>query len=217
MKKAIFILSVFSLIASGCKSQSKDKTEGNKSSIFYQTLSCNHTELSNQFDIELDFKRYIIDDYSDSCLIKLLIKDKLTGENFDSILLNLEYLLGRDYENCDSVVSYSTGLNANREILDNYAGDIVIADLNFDGKDDIAFICGNYIDAGSRYAFFIQSDDRKFIKDDFLTDEMEYFPAKIDPLHKQLTTYGWRAKYTYQLDLLTNKWKQVSMKLYEED
>ena len=84
--------------------------------------------------------------------------------------------------------------------------------MNFDGKDDIALISDMGASNGPYYTFFIQNDSNKFIKDDFLTDEVMLFPHKIDTLHKQISTAWCTGSgcgfHTYQFDLPANKWRK---------
>ena len=157
--------------------------------------------------------------YAGSAMIRLRVNDKLTGKLLDRIVLIPAIWTNWYYDefDCNDATSYSTGFNADRTIYNNYFGTVVIADLNFDGKDDIALVNGSAATSGPFYTFYIQNDDGKFKKDYFLSDEMMYFPNEIDSLHRQLTTYAHSSsvemcKRVYQLDSITNKWKCINRK-----
>jgi antitoxin component YwqK of YwqJK toxin-antitoxin module len=202
-----------------------EKYENGK--LVQKTLQRKYAGLSKQFNIELTVERYIDtacrnDYYSDSLIVRLQIKDKLTGKLLDRITVTpkppFSYFY-YDEDDCSDVTSYSTGFNTDRKIYDNYFGCVVVADLNFDGRDDIALVYDSAVDAGPYCVFFIQNDNCKFIKDYFLTDEMEYFPHEIDRLRRQLTTYApvnavSGCKCVYRLDSITNKWNCINKKYY---
>ena len=199
-------------------------TENKKKYTRFDKWNCKRTELSNQFDVEMNYVHYADTvNYEDSAIIRLRIIDKQTGVLLDRITAypyrwcNYYYTEGF---NChDDATSFSTGFNADREITDNYFGVIVIADLNFDGKDDIALVSDSAIDSGPFYVFFIQNDNGKFVKSKFLTEKMQYFPNKIDYSRQQLTTYlhitAFSRTCVYKFDTITNKWKQISHELFE--
>lgn len=171
-----------------------------------------HTDLSRQFDIGMAFKLYvdtISSFYTGSAFVRLQIKDKLTDEVIDRIFLRPVYLYSY-YEDKNAVMSYTTGFNADWEVADNFFGYLVVADLNFDGKDDISVICEGGGNGGPLYAFYIQTDDRKFVMNNYLTTNMQYFPTEIDSLRRQLTTYAHASAYSlykciYQQDSITDK------------
>jgi hypothetical protein len=83
--------------------------------------------------------------------------------------------------------SYTTGARENAEVVDYDYGDIVVADLNFDGREDIAVKTDSGGDAGPWYTFFVQGSDGHFHKDRYLTDSVSSFPASISTSHRTLT------------------------------
>jgi hypothetical protein len=235
MRKILFLLSALAFVAGACKQTTKQPTDIPISlntidtpHLERTTSNCKHTELSAKFDIELDIEHYlysIADEYlSDSVIVKLQINNKLTQKLLDSIVFNPNssgcfFYTASEY-GCNDVTSYSTGFNADREIFDNYFGTVVVADLNFDGKDDIAMVLDSGASSGPRYIFFIQNDEGKFIEDKFLTEEMSYFPDEIDRPHRKLTTYVHLnavsySKSVYQLDLDAKAWKQISYEVLQ--
>ena len=181
--------------------------------------TCELTTLSNQFDISVYLKRF--DDNRqvyDSCILKLVITDKKTRIKIDSTEYTSLFLFEDTYENCDSVTSFSTNYKNNREVVDNYFGDIVVADFNFDNKDDIAFITEIGGNGGPLYSYYLQTQDKKFSVDRYLTDSVIYFPQLIDNKKKRLTTRVHAGAcclgvHIYQLNKSTSMWKQISHKI----
>lgn len=188
--------------------------------ILTDSIFCDHNELSRQFDITVNFKRYTDTiEKQDSSFLTLYIKDKNSKSVIDSVnIISLSYYSFM-FTSCDSVTSYSTKFKADREIVDNYFGDIVVADLNFDGKDDIAVINDGGGNSGPLYGFYTQTSNKRFVIDRFLTDSVAYFPDRIQKSKRRLITWG-RAgaccagEHIYQLDKTTNQWKHISYKVY---
>lgn len=182
-----------------------------------ESRACELTALSNQFDIFLDIKRVNDErEVYDSCIVKLIISDKKNKVKLDSIEYTSLYLFKSTYSNCDSVTSFSTKYHGKREVLDNNFGDIVVADFNFDDKDDIAFITEIGGNGGPIYSYHIQTADNKFIADSYLTDSVIYFPQNIDRKKKQLTTLVHAGACCMSVNVYqVNKsgvWKQISNK-----
>lgn len=182
------------------------------------TLTCDQTKLSNQFDLSINLRRYTdtVENH-DSCSVTVFIREKNSGRNLDSFFITPLLYFGDIFLNCESMTSYSTKYNSSREIVDNYFGDIVVADLNFDNKDDIAIINDNMGNGGPLYSYFIQTTNNKFTLDKFLTDSVTYFPKKIDKAKRRLITYVRAGAYSvgehvYHLDKTNNEWKQTSHK-----
>jgi hypothetical protein len=61
--------------------------------------------------------------------------------------------------------------------------------LNFDGKEDIAIKREEGGNGGPIYNFYIQSKNKQFILDKYLSNEMLYFPDYIDGKEKTLHVY----------------------------
>ncbi|WDF78933.1 hypothetical protein PQ469_02800 [Mucilaginibacter sp. KACC 22773] len=84
--------------------------------------------------------------------------------------------------------SYVTGYNKSLEVIDYDFGDLVIADLNFDGKEDLAIKYDSGGNGGPIYNFYLQDNKGYFHKDNYLTDRVGSFPREIDIKHKTITT-----------------------------
>ena len=94
---------------------------------------------------------------------------------------------------------------------------MIIADLNFDSKEDIAVIndCAN---SGMLYNYYIQDNFRKFKLDSFLTDSMIYFPSEINKNNKTLLTrltagVCGLGEHKFRLNQETHKWSEISHKI----
>ena len=150
---------------------------------------------------------------------KIIIYDKKMNV-VDSIHQPVHVLFSESiFEGTDFYRSYITGINQNKEVVDNYHGDFIVADFNFDSKNDFAIINDIGGNGGPFYSYYIQQNDNKFVLDTFLTDSMVYFPTKIDIKNRQLTTYihagvCWMGAHIYKLDK-TNKWKEISNRIID--
>ncbi len=184
-----------------------------------ESNNCEQTKLSKQFDIAIDFKRYVDTIETDQiCLLKVVIKDKLSKSMIDSFSIKSSNIYSFMFLSCDSMTSYTTEFKTDREIVDNYFGDIVVADLNFDGLDDIAVVNDGGCSGGPLYSYYIQSTEKKFIKDRFLTDSVEFFPSKINSNGKTLTTYVHAGVcglgvHIYKFDKKKNIWTEKSHRI----
>jgi hypothetical protein len=113
------------------------------------------------------------------------------------------------FSDCSAVRSYVTGKNANAEADDNDWGDFIVADYNFDGREDFA-VKKDSFNLGATYEFFMQAKTGRFVKDSFLSGE--HFPYKIDAKNKTLTTStnATTAGYTettYEYNPKTHRWR----------
>ena len=170
-----YFLIMLTVLFCGCSSGTKQRDAGTVDKTItvravkhnfnvLSTTKCEQTNLSNQFDISIDFKRYSdTAELHDSCAVKILIRYKQTNAYFDSIFLTSLFYYGDTFANCDSsATSFTTGFNSNRQIADNYFGDVVVADFNFDNQDDIAIINDYGGNGGPLYSYFIQRNDKRF-------------------------------------------------------
>ena len=148
---------------------------------------CAYDQLSHQFSIAVNptFDPEMPDRLTH---FTLAITHK-TRNAFIQVITQKQMLITNgEYKNCKHVRSYQTGYKTKKEVLDNNFGDIVVADFNFDGMDDFAFINNSGGNAGPLYQFYIQQDNGYFNKSEFLTDSMQFFPTVIDPEQQQLIT-----------------------------
>jgi hypothetical protein len=151
-----------------------------------------------------------------------LVKDKITKQKIQTVLITSNYLLGESsFVNCNNVRSYTTGLNQNAEVVDNDFGDIIVADFNFDKKEDFAVKREEGGNGGPLYNYYIQTSPTSFKLDKFLSEKMIWFPTTFDKSKKTLTTLvpgGAVSVYetTYKFDTLTNIWKEISQRIIKD-
>jgi hypothetical protein len=186
-------------------------------------ITCEQRALSKQFDIILNatHDRSLVEG-TDSCMAKLVMREKNTQHKLDSFSLVSYYCAPCVFEDCSKVRSYTTGYKADEDVIDGYYGDIVVADLNFDGRDDIAVIndCGG--NGGPLYSYYLQNKRKQFVLDKFLTNEMIFFPYEIDIKRKRLTTMVHAgaccvSETVYQYTQATGKWKKISERILGAD
>ena len=149
---------------------------------------CIYSDLSNNYIFRTKFKRIAIAD-QDSCIVQLDIIKRTTNEKIDSIVGKLGYLYSNAFQNCQNARSYITGTNATQEAQDNNYGDLVIADFNFDSKEDVALINDSGGNGGPLYSFYLQTNNDRFKRNNFLSDTMKIFPSKMLSNTKTLITY----------------------------
>lgn len=195
MKKTAIIILVFLLSCSAkkeqvgssyCDSLAQRKPNYN----LLKKTNCIQPKLSNQFDISVDCKKNIdTNSFEQLNSLRILITDKKKSSIIDSINIKSNHYYDFMFSSCESQRSYTTGYNFEKEVIDNYFGDIVVADFNFDNLDDLAVVIDEGGNGGPIYNFYIQLKNRKFTKNIFLTDTMRTFPSIIDKKTKSLTTY----------------------------
>jgi len=111
--------------------------------------------------------------------------------------------------------SYLTGVNRDKQVADNYAGDFIVADFNFDNKNDFAIINDMGGNGGTFYSYYLQQDKDKYVEDRFLTDSVTYFPA-INKANRTLTTlvHAWSCGNSEDIYTLQGaKWKHTGHRL----
>jgi hypothetical protein len=181
---------------------------------------CTHTGLSSALTFTTNVERIKLDTvYRDSCIIRISIANKRSGKTVQVVQYGSTFLYQDVFKKCERVRSYSTGFYSKAEVLDNNYGDLVVADFNFDSKDDFAVIRESGVTQGPQYSFYIQSAGGLFNYDKYLSETMVYFP-EINHKKRTLTTYTLAGaigvfERIYKQDKL-NKWKLVSKKLITE-
>lgn len=228
MRQILFILTI---LLFGCSTNEELKNEKTTSEIsqeinehkegyiITENHSCEQVNLSTQFDLAIDFKRYSgTDERQDSSYLTVYIKDKETQSTLDSFSISSFFYPSGMFSNCDDMTSFTTGFHADREIIDNYHGEIVVADLNFDGLDDIAVIHDVGGNGGPLYSYYMQTTNKKFILDNFLTDSVRFFPAEINSQTRTLTTYVHAgvcglSEHVYEYDKKSNIWAEKINKI----
>ncbi len=145
-------------------------------------LLCDHYDLSRQFDFRIEYKQHVSAKSQDEFwTMDIVISDKTGGRNIvDSVHHRLDFIHWSGFPDCNNCLSYITGKNKERIVTDNDYGELVIADFNFDGREDFAVyndIGGN---GGPMYTYYMQNENEEFRSDAFLSDTMKYFPDEMD-------------------------------------
>ncbi len=179
---------------------------------FKEQYKCEQNALSKQFNLAIETNRFHDSKYDvDSTEIILYIKDKKTSNILSKINYSSTFLLHIDeFLNCDSMVSFTTKFNSKKEINDNYVGDLVVDDLNFDGLDDIIVVKEGGGSSGPIYNFYIQTKGKKFVLDKYLTETVIYFPF-TDKKTKTITSFSlggvcYISERTFKYNMNTKKW-----------
>jgi len=186
--------------------------------FFAQT--CLHKSLSKEFNFKIILTKIKIPNEAiDSNSVKIIIINKKTTQK-QEINYGANFLFGKTFEVCETVRSYSTGINKNTEIVDNEFGDLIIVDFNFDNREDFAIKNDSGGNGGPTYNFYIQNEKGKFIFDKYLTEKMEFFPTKFNPKNKELVTYVHANAYqlnekTFEFNSKNKNWKVKKQRFVE--
>lgn len=172
-----------------------------------------YTELSYIYDFSVTFKRYPNPRYLDSCVIQVKIISKANNKIIDSLSVSSIFFYDSVFLTRDDVRSFITGYNEKNEVLDNNYGNLIIADLNFDSKEDIVVVNDCVEGGGPYYNYYIQNTNGKFVLDKYLTKRMIFFPSIIDVPKRTLITYVHAGvcclgEHTYILDEI-GSWDEI--------
>jgi hypothetical protein len=186
-------------------------------SIFASAQNCVQKNLSNNFDFSTKVVHGKKDGTVDTTTVFVTVTDKKTNKVLQTIRYGTNWLFKSDFSECNNIRSYITNQNLKKDAEEDI-GDMIVADLNFDGKDDIALKYDSWGNSGPLYYYYIQDSSGKFIRNDFLSEEMGLFPSKIDMKNKLLVTYGHAgveqlAEHIYALNTRSNKWYQKSYRV----
>lgn len=180
--------------------------------------TCNFTNLSIQYNYQLARDESNKINETPVSTIYLTITDKL-NQKAKQVLSFMQSNDVLPSYTC-SARSYLTDFNIQQPVIDGYYGDVVIADLNFDGRDDVAIASEFTNGYGQLYKFYFQDEHGQFTENtNFITPQVESFaypfPAKINPKNKTLTFVSRNGALhvfsaTYQLNEKTGKWKRMN-------
>ncbi len=185
---------------------------------FKVDAQCMHRDLSKRFDYKITKTRKTdANGYGWDAKITIDIYNKSDGKLFQTISYKPENTFESTFKDCNNERSYITGKNEKAEIADNDYGDIVIADLNFDGKEDIAVKYNLPADIGPEYWYFVQTD-KGFKKDEYLSENMPFFPELIKPERHLLVSYVQPTAGTtirqFRYNTTTKKWRKIGDRFY---
>ncbi|MGC4040713.1 MAG: hypothetical protein QM710_08015 [Flavobacterium sp.] len=181
-------------------------------SSFGQT--CTYKNLSKSFDFKTHIQRISRkNEITDTCLVTVTITRKDNAKSIQTIHFGSSYFFRNVYKDCLQVRSYSTGVNNEAAANDSDYGSLIVADFNFDGKEDLALKDDSGGNSGPTYDYYIQNEKGKFVKDTYLSDRMDFFPSSINKKNKTLTTIvfigGGNSKMVYQYTAQKKSWKRI--------
>ncbi|MEN2402174.1 hypothetical protein GKZ90_0020460 [Flavobacterium sp. MC2016-06] len=171
---------------------------------------CLHKNLSKSFNYNVKVARM----ETNSCKIKVDIIEKESNRHLQTINIDSEFIFEEDFKKCSTVRSYISGFNKNKEDIDNDYGDFIVADFNFDGKEDFAVKTDSGGNGGPNYTYYIQNEKLKFELDQFLTETVRFFPSSFDKTKKTLSTFvhasaSSSSESIYGYNSKTKKWKFI--------
>ena len=144
--------------------------------------TCIITGLSNTFDFNTNIRRIKNVNEPDSCIVTVFVQNKISKQKVQTVCFGTEYPLGdSSFVSCSNVRSYTTGINKNAEVVDNDFGDLIVADFNFDNKEDFAIKREEGGNGGPLYNYYIQISPITFKLDKFLCETMIFFPINLKP------------------------------------
>lgn len=180
-----------------------------------------YNHLSSQFDIEVAIRLNTTNNPNfDSTYLRIRIIEKGSGNIIQTIRKQHYWLWSYFYTNVKNSRSYSTHFNTDKTVVDDDFGDVVVADLNFDGLDDFAVTYDHGADNGNHYYFYFQRPDKTFYRQIYLTENMVHFPCIIDPIHQRITTRTAAGaccvgETVFQYNETKNSWLMISRRVLE--
>lgn len=175
---------------------------------------CEHVHLSQTLLFKTELTRIKRDSMLDSCRVRIVVVNKRSNRTVFTTAFTSTYLFSRAYSEQNAVRSYTTGAGRSREADDYDYGDLIIADFNFDGKEDFAIKIDEGGNRGPFYSYFIQNGVGSFMADRFLTERMVFFPNRITKATRTLTLESerWNERFrtSYRLSAKTGKWREIN-------
>ena len=184
---------------------------------FCTCKNCIDSKTSKNFNFDISL---ISKDENNLGKAEIIVKiiDKKRNEEIQKISFMSEFILkSESFKNCKNNKSYSS--NAHLISIENDFGDLIVADLNFDGKEDIAIKREEGGNGGPLYNYYIQSESYQFILDEYLSNEMIYFPDYIDNKGKSLHVTVRANSLTkeglnYHYDKFNNVWSKSRSEIF---
>jgi hypothetical protein len=185
--------------------------------------TCTHTGLSKRLYFKIT--RTIVNHKDDTSLfnesnILIEIYLKASGLLFQKIQFISTDLYSDDFKDCSNDRSLITGKNKNSDASDNDYGNIIVADFNFDGKEDFAIKNGQMGNLGVGYRFYIQTK-KGFVEDKYLTDNVSFFPWLLNPKRHLLITIVSPTPGTtiriYKYNSISKAWHQTGKRFVWHD
>ncbi|TDP59381.1 XAC2610-related protein [Flavobacterium dankookense] len=176
---------------------------------FGNAQNCLEFDLSKTYDFDIMLVSKDDKDLGKAEII-IGIHDKIKLKKIQRIKIESEFILkSKSFKECLNNKKYSA--NEFLKSNENDFGDLIVTDLNFDGKEDIAIKREEGGNGGPIYNFYIQNENQQFVLDKYLSHQMLYFPDYIDSEKKTLHVYVRvnslsEEGITYSYSEITKKW-----------
>jgi len=175
---------------------------------------CMHTNLSYKFNYNLKLSRKKNGDNGHGTGEVTLSIYKKNSVLIQTVNFEAPFLFEGVFGNCHNVRSHVTEYNKDNTVADFDFGDLIVADLNFDGKEDFAVKYDSGGNGGPSYRFYIQDSNGSFKLDRFLTSNVGSFPEYINAMRRTLTTHinangKTKNEKTYKYYPKTKKWRMI--------
>lgn len=142
--------------------------------------------------------------------VSINVLDKKSRKSLYHINFQPEFLFSDNTINQN--INYFDNSIKFKEGIENYHS-FILDDFNFDGLEDFAIINYEGSNAGPQYAYFLQTPNKQFLNDNYLTSEVRFFPTEINKENKTLTIshpVGCCKNSTYTIQLQNNQiWKEI--------
>lgn len=157
--------------------------------IGHSANALRYNNLSDQFDIAVSIRVNTEENPDfDSTYLKISVFEKESKNCIQVIRKKHFWIWDKLFITENNARSYSTHFNEHDIAVDGDYGDVIIADLNFDGLDDFAVIYDAGLNTGPSYYYYFQRPNKTFYRQVFLSETMLYFPTVIDKENKRLIT-----------------------------
>lgn len=182
---------------------------------------CNYTDLSDEFEFATNMRRYKVGKVGDSCQVRIFVTNKRNNQPLQKISYSSLDFFDDAFLNCENVRSYTTGKNKKNEVENGNYGDLVVADFNFDGKEDFAVINHSGGISGPSYSFYMQVKDKQFELDSMMSSLVNFFPAEMHRTAKKLVTIvpvsaGEKTRTVFQYHRRSKSWSKVHQEFITE-
>lgn len=204
----ILLLSFLSSSSNAVKKENK-AVQSHNDTIALDTIKtkCSKEYLYKTLSSDFNYKLCFCDVFKGDVrqkhywIITVLDKEQTVIDSFQQPF----YVFYPDSSNYDEVVRYEPDDNSIENIVNGYPGIFVVADFNFDSKDDFAIVIDRGSPSGAFYSYYIQNENGSFYNDRYLTDSIIYFPSSLnneDSTYTYFVPIGYCgvAEYIYKID-----------------
>ncbi|MDI1318459.1 hypothetical protein [Flavobacterium sp.] len=173
--------------------------------------TCSYENLSREFN----YKVVPISKKEDLIQLVVQVTEKQNSKRTQTFKIECEGFYLDSFDNCKNVRSYITKVNSKLPSGDEKdSGNFIVADFNFDSFEDFAIKSDPGGNGGPLYTYFLQAENKKFYRSNYLSDTVQFFPIEINPINKTLTTFLHANAYQknrriFKYNLKAKKWKLI--------